>query len=436
VRSNLSILNPMPLQYIWPLYNLTKIGGVEKSIDSATNYFLDVHSCRYFSNDANHTIHIKAYPDIKWRLDFFINLTNDLGVGWTKQSDYKLKELQSKAGKIGAERRWKQKEASIGFSLIAKWNNDKKSKELKHKYETKFKKLYDVFNSLGALSDGITNKTKGAVRSISPEGLPVSFVVKPPNLSFTGDWFLSHPKGDKLIIGTDVKLTLQASPLIGLEITIDLLGAAVFVAGEVLSLGTMGPQALKLYKKIQKQLKKGINFGNDKVGVKTSVDIYMDLIITGTIDVISEFKFNTAGKAKDSDFELASKNKIKIELKVGIKIKGEAVIVIVKANAYFEASGTGTASITFGHGINYDDKGLYYRPQLGFDGLDITYIVTVSASLAIKIAKEGYELDEEKDGKHTFAEGNFIGFIPAFDVIKELEELFDISANIPLIKNN
>lgn len=436
INSSIDINNPMPLQYIWPLYNLTKIGGAEKSIDSATNYFIDVHSCRYFSNDANHTIQIKVYPDIKWRLEFFINLTNDLSVKWANQSDYKLKELQSKAGKIGAERRWKQKEASIGFSLVAKWNNDKRNEELKHKYDTKFKKLYDVFNSLGALSDGITNKTKGAVRSISPKGLPVSFVVKPPNLSFTGDWYLSHPKDNKLIIGTDLKLTLKADPLIGLEITIDLLGAAVFVAAEIVSVGTAGPQALELYKKIQTQLKKGINFGDDKVGVKTSIDIYMDLIITGTISMTSEFKFNTSGKAKDSDFKLASEAKLKTELKVGIKIKGEAVIVIVKASAYFEASGTGTASITFGHGINYDDKGLYYRPKLGFDGLDITYIVRVSACLAVKIAKDGYKIDEKKEGKHTFAEGEFIGFIPPFDVIKELEDLFDISANIPLIKNN
>jgi len=436
IRSELAASDPAPLQYIWPRYNLSKIGNSEKSIDSSSSYFIHAHSCRYFSNESNSTVQIKAYPDIKWSLEFFLNLTNDLSVKWTAQSDYKLKELQSKAGKIGAERRWKQKEASVGFSFKAKWNNDKQTKELKKQYETKIKKLYDIFSSVGALSDAVTNKTKGAVTSISPKGLPLSFVVKPPNLSFTGEWYLSHPKDNKLILGTDVKLTLKASPLIGLEVTIDLLGAAVFVAGEIVSFGTAGPQALELYKKIQSKLKKGINIGNDKVGVKTSVDIYMDLIITGTISMTSEFKFNTAGKAKDSDFKLASENKLKLELKVGVKIKGEAVIVIVKAQAYFEASGTASASITFGHGIIYDEKGLYYRPKLGFDGLDIKYIIQVSASLAVKIAKDGYKIDEKKEGKHTFAEGEFIGFIPPFDVIKELEELFQISANIPLIKNN
>ncbi len=436
VKSDLSWMNPAPLQYIWPRYNITHVLNAEKSMDSANNYFIDVHSCRYYSNEGNNTIQIKAYPDIKWSLNFFLNLTNDLSVKWANQSDYKLKELQSKAGKIGAERRWKQKEASIGFSLKAKWDNNQQNKELKHDYDVKFKKLYNVFNSLGALADGITNKTKGSIRSISPTGLPVSFVVKPPNLSFTGDWFLSHPKSNNLIVGTDVKLVLEASPLIGLEITIDLLGAAVFVAGEVLSLGTAGPQALELYKKIQSKLKKGINIGNDEAGIKTSVDIYMDLIITGTISMKSEFGFNTSGKAKDSDFKLASQATIKTELKVGIKIKGEVVIAIVKAKAYFEASGAGSASVTFGHGIIYDEKGLYYQPKLGFDGLDIIYVVKVSASLAVKIAKEGVKIDEKKEAEHTFAEGEFIGFIPPFDIIKELEELFDMSANIPLIKNN
>jgi hypothetical protein len=436
VNSSISVENPMPLQYIWPLYNLTKIGGVEKNMDSATNYFVDVHSCRYFSNDANHTIHIKAYPDIKWHLELFLNLTNDLSVKWANQSNDKLKELQSKAGKIGAERRWKQKEASIGFSLLAKWDNDRHEKELKHKYETKFKKLYSVFNSLEALSDGITSKTKGAVRSISPKGLPVSFVVKPPNLSFKGDWFLSHPKDNKSIIGTNVKLTLEANPLIGLEMTVDLLGAAVFGAAGLVSAGAAAPNALELYNRIQSRLKKGINFGNDKVGVKASVDIYMDLIITGTIKITSFFEFNTAGKAKDSDFKLAAESKLGVQLNVGVKIKGEAVMAVIKVSAYFEASASGTASITFGHGIIYDDKGLYYKPKLGFDGLDVKYIVQVSMGLAIKIAKEDHDVDKNKEGKHTFAEGDYPGFIPAFDVIKELEELFDIDANIPLIKNN
>jgi hypothetical protein len=422
----------MPLQYIWPLYNLTKIAGIEKSIDSATNYFLDVHSCRYFSNDANHTIHIKAYPDIKWRLEFFINLTNDLSVKWTKQSDYKLKELQSKAGKIGAERRWKQKEASIGFSLIAKWNNDKRTEELKREYDTKFKKLYNVFNSLGSLADGITSKTKGTVSSKSMKNVPASFVVKPPNLSFTGDWFLSHPKENKSIIGTDITIGFHANPLIGLEVTIDLLGAVVFGVGSIVG---AGPGVTKLYNLIQGQLKKGIKLGNEENGLSASVDIYMDLIITSTIAINNDINFNTAGKVKDSKLHLETEAKLKVELKVGIKVKGEAAVVIIKVKAYFEASASADASVTFAHTINYDEKGLYYRPKLGFDGMNAKYVVRISIGLAMKIAKDKKAVEETKDENYEIAKGEVPNVIPPFDVIAELEQLFDMNANIPLIKN-
>lgn len=436
VKSDLSWLNPAPLQYIWPRYNLTKIGSAEQSMDSANNYFIHVHSCRYFSNDANSTIQIKAYPDIKWALEFFLNLTNDLSVKWQNKNEFDEKALQKKSGKIGAERRWKQKDASIGFSLKAKWDNDKQNKELKAEYETKFKKIYDVFNSIGALADGVTNKTKGKISNTVSKSIPASFIVKPPNLSFTGDWFLSHPKDNDKIVGTDVTIGLHAKPLIGLEVTIDLLGTLIIGAAGVISGGTAIKGVADLYNLIQKTLKKGIKAGDEKNGLSASVDIYMDLIITNTITIDADFKFNTAGKAKDSKFEIKAENKLKVELKVGVKIKGEAAVVIIKVKAYFEASASAEASVTFGHGITYDDKGLYYRPKIGFDGMDAKYVVKISISLAMKIAKDKKAVEETRDSDYTIAEGTLKSVIPPFDVIAELEKLFDINANIPLIKNN
>ncbi|WP_433778185.1 OmpA family protein [Flavobacterium anhuiense] len=432
VKSDLSWMNPAPLQYIWPRYNITHVLNAEKSMDSANNYFIDVHSCRYYSNDANHTIQIKAYPDIKWAFEFFLNLTNDLSVKWQNKNEFDVKELQKKSGKIGAERRWKQKDASIGFSLKAKWDNEKQSKELKAEYETKFKKAYDIFASIGALADGITNKTKGTISDTISKSIPASFIVKPPNLSFTGDWFLAHPEDNKTIIGTDVTIGLHAKPLIGLEVAIDLLGAAVFVAG---SLVGAGPGVTKLYNAIQGQLKNGIKVGDEQNGISASVDIYMDLIITSTITINTDIKFNTAGKAKDAKVRLESETKLKVELKVGIKIKGEAAIVIIKVKAYFEASASAEASATYAHTLNYDDKGLYYRPKLGFDGMNAKYIIKISASLAMKIVKDKKSVEETKEGDYELAKGEIPDVIPPFDVIKELEQLFDISANIPLIKS-
>lgn len=424
VYSDLSQFNALPIQYILP------------GATTPNQFHLHVHSCRYYSNEKRTTVLIKVYPDIKWTLSFFLNLTNDLSVKWMNMDPHEHKELQKKAGKMGAEKRWKQKEASLGFSLKAKWNNDKQEKELKYEYETKFKKIYDTFASIGAMSDGITNQAKGKVRSISPKGIPVSFVVKPPNLELSGNWLLKHPKDNNMIVGTDGTIELKASPLIGLEMTVDLLGALVFGIAGAVSGGTAAPGVTRLYQEIQGKLKSGIDVGNDNAGFKASVDIFMDLIISSTIEVESSFNFNTAGKLKDSEFKISSKTKLKIELKVGVKIQGEVSLAVIKAEAYFEASASGSASITFGHGINYDDKGLYYRPALGFDGLDAQYVVTISVGLAIKIAKNKHKVQESRNGKYEIAKGDYKNVIPPFDVIKELESYFGISANIPLIKND
>ncbi|CAM3770477.1 hypothetical protein FLBR109950_00375 [Flavobacterium branchiophilum] len=147
------------------------------------------------------------------------------------------------------------------------------------------------------------------------------------------------------------------------------------------------------------------------------------------------FKFNTAGKSKDSKFDIKAEKKLKVELKVGLKIKGEAVIAVIKVEAYFEASAAGNASVTFGHGINYDEKGLYYRPKLGFDGLNAEYLVEISANLAIEIVKDKHNVKESRGGKHEIAKGEYKNIIPPFDVIENLAKLFDVEPKIPLIIN-
>jgi hypothetical protein len=224
---------------------------------------------------------------------------------------------------------------------------------------------------------------------------------------------------------------LHAKPLIGLEVTIDLLGALAFGVG---SIGGVGPGVLRLYQEIQNQLNKGIKAGNEKNGLSANVEIYMDLIISSTITINTDINFNTAGKAKDSKVKLEAETKLKVELKVGIKVKGEAAVVIIKVKAYFEASASAEASVTFAHTFNYDDKGLYYRPKLGFDGMDAKYVVKISVSLAMKIVKDKKSVEETRGDEYTIADGTLKNVIPPFDVIAELEQLFDMSANIPLIK--
>lgn len=64
----------------------------------------------------------------------------------------------------------------------------------------------------------------------------------------------------------------------------------------------------------------------------------------------------------------------------------------------------------------------------------ICNIVQISANLAVKIAKDKKSVKESRGGKYVIAEGSFKNIIPPFDVIKELEQLFQMSANIPLRK--
>lgn len=436
VYSNLSTFDAFPIQYIWPMAT------------SPNLFKFHIHSCKYYSNKKNSTLQIKAYPDIKWTLKFFLNLTNDLSVKWQNQPAGKHKEFQSKAGKIGAERRWKQKDASFGFSLKGEWQKDggeyKRSKELKAEYETKIKKLYDIFASVGAMSDGITNKSKGQVRNIGMKGMPITFAVKPPNLDLSGIWNLERAKvkGSLLEkIGTKVDISFNAEPLIGLEITIDLLCTAVGLVAGAVSGGTAAPGAVRLYGIIKDSLNTGVDFGNDDFGAKASSDVYIDLVISSTIKTNIGFSFNTASDKSNSESKFELTNTLKVELKAGLWVKAEATLVVVKIEGYFEMSGKGYASVTFGHNVKYDDKGLYYRPQLGFDGLNAEYVVKGKVGMSMKKNiprdknKKSNVLKGNSEDEKIISQGKYTEIIPKFDVIKSLEELFGISANIPFIKN-
>lgn len=437
VYSDLSHFNALPIQYIWPMST------------NPNQFHFHMHTCRYFSNDKRTTVLLKAFPDIKWTLTFFINLTNDLGVSWQNQPAGKHKELQKKAGKAGAEARWKQKDASFGFSLKSEWDrnangNYQRSKELKAEYETKFKKLYDLFASVGAMSQGITNKTKGQVRNMGFKGIPMTFAVKPPNLNLKAEWNLERAKkkGTEIErLGTKIDISFNADPLIGLEMTIDLLCTAVGLVAGAVSGGTAAPGAVRLYGIIKDKMNTGAEFGNDDFGAKASSDVFIDLVVSSVIKTAIGFSFNTVSDAGDNQMKLEVNNTLKLELKAGVWIKAEATLIVVKVEGYFEMSGKGYASVTFGHGVKYDDKGLNYRPALGFDGLNAEYVIKgkVGMSMTKKVPRGGSKKPGELKGgseeEGIISEGKYNEVVPKFDVIKSLEELFGISADIPLIRN-
>ncbi|QJD96557.1 OmpA family protein [Mucilaginibacter robiniae] len=424
IFANLANVEVFPFRYIWPIYNQTN------------NFLYYVNTCRYFSDKNKPSILVKAYPDIKWIFAFHLNLTNDLSIKGQNLSKDKLKDLQKKAGKIGAERRWEQKEASWKMSLQSEWNKGQKKKLYQTKdYDIKLKKLYDLFASMGNMADAITNRTKGFIRNIGFKNTPVLFEVKPPNLTIDASWYLKRARKAKQAIekiGTQVEFNISATPLIGLEMTVDLLGLTISAVAGAFSEGAASRPALELYQKIKDMMNKGVDVGDDDFGFKTQADVYIDLVVSGIINLDNiNFSFNTVSDGSDTALKLQTTARLKVEIKAGMYVKAQVSLVVVKANGYFEMSAKSSGSVTFGHKLNCVDDGIYYRPVLGFDGLDVEYIIVVKAGISSKKVPS-----VSKD--HTFYEkkGEYRDLIPKFDVIKSFEEVSGISANFMLIKND
>jgi len=424
VYSNLDNVELVPFKYIWPIHN------------STNNFLYYVNSCRYYSDKNKPSILVKAYPDIKWTFGFNLNLTNDLSIKGQNLSPDKLKDLQKKAGKIGAERRWEQKEASWKMSLKAEWNKASKKKLYETKdFSFKFKKFYDLFASIGNMADGVTNKTKGFVRNIGFKNAPVTFEIKPPNLTVEAIWYLQRAHQKKTAIekiGTQIEFNISAQPLIGLEMTVDLLGLTVFAVSGAVTDGAGSETALRLYNQIKDAMKKGISAGNDDFGAKVTADVYIDLVISSVISLEHvNFSFNTVSDGSDTKVNFETDAKLKAEIKAGVYAKAEVQLVVVTVDGYFEMSAKGSGSVTFGHSLHCVDDGVYYRPVLGFDGLDVDYIIVVKAGIS---SKKGVKTSEES--KFYEDKGSFKELIPKFDVVKSLEDVSGISANFMIIKND
>ena len=411
VRSNLSILNPLPMQYIWP-----KV--------FANEYNIHVHSCRYFSNDANTTIQLMAYSDIKWDFHFFLNLSNELSVKWGKLPPGKDTEMRKKAGKIGAEKRWKQTEIDFGVVLEANWNKITDDKYDNHfdatlKYEAKIKQLYSVFSSLKEFSKGVTGGTKGIAKK---SNLPYDVQMKPPNFCLGAEWQLARgiKKGvPTKVLGMEYKFYFKAEPLIALVLTIDLLDLAVQTAGTVAG-GPAGNAAAKLILDIIQEWAAK----DRKVGITFS--ILFDLILTGQIDGSADMTINTESDDNKGNAEL--KTKLSAEIKLEVKLKAKAVILEVTAYAAGTAKASGKASVTFGHTLQYNQsqKSVYYRPAMNFDAVKGTVLVKIEAGLSAK--KLGLDLKDD-----TTVVNETYKFWKGFDVIESLEKATGLSANINLI---
>ncbi|MEL1253914.1 OmpA family protein [Flavobacterium sp. DGU38] len=418
VKSNLSVSNPLPILYIWP-----KV--------FANEYNIHVHSCRYFSNDANTTVLVKAYADIKWDFHFFLNLSNKLSVKWQNLSPEKHKEMQSKAGKIGAEKRWKQTEIDFGVAIDAKWDKIEGDKYNGHydatkKYEKKIKQFYSVFASLKEFSKSITEQTKGTVsKTRLGKKWPLWVEMDPPNFCLGAEWSLARGQNkgkETLEIGTAIEFYFKAEPLIALGLNIDLLAGLVQLGVAATTAGSGNVAAMKIFNEVRDWLDEDDN--------TIKLKMYIDLEITGTINGFSKLNLNTASDKNNGEAKLETI--LKIELRAGIEIKASAVFIIGEAYASAEVSGKAVGSVTFGHGLlfekNSTQTSIYYQPKLNFDGLRVKGVIKAKIGLLIK--KGVFKGDHDKELVDYKYEENL--FDP-FDVIQQFEKITGLSSKIQLL---
>jgi hypothetical protein len=159
-------------------------------------------------------------------------------------------------------------------------------------------------------------------------------------------------------------LRLQASPLIGIQLTLDLL---------TLALNALLPGLGTLQKIIQDEV--------GEISEDNRFKAYIDLVFAGSINILGECDINTVNVENETSIELDSNAKISVALSAGIYVKATTLFVVNEA----EVSGRGVSSITFGGSLNFrSNDGLYYCPYLYFDGLVLSYVLKCEVGLKTK----------------------------------------------------
>ncbi|MFK7059784.1 OmpA family protein [Flavobacterium oreochromis] len=364
VHSTLEAWSPAPLNYIWPKYN------VLIRDESSNPYNVFVHSCRYFSNEQNSVILIKVFPDIKWNLELSFNWEHPFAYTHSNLPEYsrnnpkdqkvtkiirKDREAQSKA--VGAGKESKKIANSpemltkFELKLVAKWDNEKQNFEVGAEFAKRIRSILDIFIKYKEIADKVKNTIGGATKK-SPLKPPFMFEVQSPALNANIDWYLERGTGKySNKVATVGKLNFKADPLIGAEFVIDLLAVgsrlhpfvAAMVASSELTLSALNG------------------------GIIFEAKFYGKLVFDFNAIEINSL----TGIVKGGTFDLGAEMGIEIKFKIHFSVKMKSLImeVQVKLRAEAVAKAYFAAKIK----VDSDDRGFYWKPELGFSGLILTF---------------------------------------------------------------
>lgn len=394
------------------------------------SFFFFINSCAYFSDKEKPSLIVKAYSDIKWSFQFFLNLSDPLNIDWTNDtllSPAKREELRKAAKKLGDSHYNETTGIDFGVKLSADWNKSEKiykgHEEFTVKFNKEIKAFFKLISSVKEITRGITSGTGGGLRKTefgSTNNTTIKILA--PKFVIDIGWKLARgsKNGVKTAeIGTEYTIKVYTEPLIGVEVTVDLLQMAVALAT------TGNPMAINIFNMVRDWASNGYKSERAEV----SFEMYIDLVLKGTISGgIKEIVVNTASDDLTGEANMVSK--IGATLKAGINLKAKVMLIEggpnkLDVHAGAELSASASIGITATHSVKYHTReGLYYRPGLDIDPCVGHVILMIDVGISYrKISKDWKPVNV--DDKREFWD--------KIDIMEELETITGISANFTII---
>ncbi|WP_025141867.1 OmpA family protein [Pedobacter jeongneungensis] len=375
----------MPLDYLWPTHKAT-LRGI---YSSANEYLVHIHSCRYFSVRNNPTVNVQVYPDVEWTLEFSYNFVNSAAYTHANLPEYsrnnpkpdEVKEIirenrkaQSKAVSSGMESKRIQNSPEMltkfELKLQAEWNAKQSKSELGTEFGKKIRKVLDVFIKYKEIADKVKDTVGGAVKKI-PGKPPFMFEVQSPALNAAISWNLQKGEGVNVgKIATVGKLNFKGDPLIGAQFVIDLLAVGSRMHPLVAAMIT-GTELLL------SQLNGGITFEAKFYG-KLSFDF-------------NALEINSLTGIKAGSLDLGAEMGVEITIKISFAVKYKSWFMEVEVK--LRAQGAAKAYFAAKLKIDSDEKGVFYKPELGFSGL----IFTFEAEIVVGVYKRMLKFSNDKE---------------------------------------
>jgi len=372
VYSNLSRVHAFPIEYIWP---------------SATNpnqFHLHVHSCRYFSNEKRTTVLIKAYPDIKWELalEFLVNVSNYKAANMPPGSVYA--KHQEKSRQAGYNRMRMNETGkvpiSIGLGLSAEWDAGREKRSFTNEFADKIKLVARMIATAVNIVQNAINYAQSAAKETA---IPVGFNVRYPKFTVVGKWYLErvNERNTLSVIG---EVGFGFKPLIGAEVIIDILGAAIAAA----SYGATGnPAAARIINKFRGGLEKlgaSVTFTATFYG---ELEIMVDALKIDSINGINMQGKTTIGGKMGATIELS------VSVEIG-RVKGTKSKPIMTFKAAAKADSYFGGDIV----LDSDSKGLFIQPILKFSGV----VLSVEIEGEVGWWKSNFKVEEKAIKEETF----------------------------------